>query len=113
MDASYWRTHEGRLNQAIRTGLRNAGVQGPLADLVGPILREVLAVASEGDAAPDDVRSWCLRKGEPVSPTFTPICTLPLGHDGACNWPERVELRNRLRAEAAARRDDDEPRRPV
>jgi hypothetical protein len=45
---SYWRSEEGRLNQAIREGLREAGVKGPLADLVGPILRAVLGIEPTG-----------------------------------------------------------------
>lgn len=50
------------------------------------------------------IRDMCLRRGPAVSPTFTPVCTLAAGHDGACNWDDRVALRNRLRAEAAAAR---------
>lgn len=42
MGDSYWQTREGRINQAIREGLRDAGVKGPLVDLVGPIVRAVL-----------------------------------------------------------------------
>jgi hypothetical protein len=54
---SYWQTREGKLDQAIREGLRDAGVQGPLAHIVGPVLRKVLdATASDAptttDAAP-------------------------------------------------------------
>ena len=52
-----------------------------------------------GEAVP----SFCGRAGVPVSETFTPRCTLPNGHDGPCNWEERIARRNQLRAEAAQR----------
>jgi hypothetical protein len=39
---SYWRSEEGKVEQAIRAGLRDAGVQGPLAFIVGPVLRAVM-----------------------------------------------------------------------
>lgn len=42
---NYWGTYEGRMNEAIRRGLRDAGVKGQLAHLVAPILVEVLKVA--------------------------------------------------------------------
>lgn len=45
---------------------------------------------------------FCLRPGPPASPTFTPVCMLPAGHDGECNWAERVALRDKLIADAAA-----------
>lgn len=44
----------------------------------------------------------CLKKGPAVSTTFTPICTLPKGHQGACNWKERIRIRSELIKSAAA-----------
>lgn len=45
---------------------------------------------------------YCLRPGPPAAPTFTPICVLPAGHDGECNWAARVALRNQIIADAAS-----------
>lgn len=42
----------------------------------------------------------CLEKGERVGDTFVPVCMLPKGHDGPHNWPERIALRDQLRAQA-------------
>lgn len=50
-----------------------------------------------------DSDALCLKPGhEMAAPTFVPRCTMPEGHNGPCNWAERMELRARLRAEAAS-----------
>lgn len=40
---SYWLTEEGQVEQAIREGLRDAGVLGPLNVLVGSIMEALRA----------------------------------------------------------------------
>lgn len=50
---SYWQTDEGRLSEAIRQGLRDAGVHGTLAEFVGPIIRRIAALSTP---APSDGR---------------------------------------------------------
>lgn len=47
---------------------------------------------------------FCLRPGPAVAPTFTPVCMLPSGHSGTCNWADRTRLRNEAIAAAAGER---------
>ena len=55
---SDWQTPTGQLDQAIRQGLRDAGVKGMLAQMVGPILCAVQAELDRQKGDIDYERDW-------------------------------------------------------
>lgn len=93
---SYWQTREGRLNQAIREGLREAGVQGPLADLVGPVLTAVIRqLASDEGQTPMTDQSkmtpcpWCGHVHDPEDGRCDAHANVGIGRC-QCPGPQRL-----------------------